>query len=436
MELVDQLTVTRRARNQPSGTIELLKGDLSEIPAQHAVDALVVSAFPNDYAPVPGTLFGALSERGLNMRKVAQAKAEDQRERLGCWVSKQIPAELTAQFNFKRVICFEPRYPAFLESSGVSMENIEATVGYVFRCLNNFVIPDLVGADTARQFEIRSIAMPLLATGNQGVPVEAMLPELLKAAIFWLGEGLPIERLKIVAFSPRDVSIGTATRSIATATRIFAEIKRSSETGPVVHSSSDTDSVNKIAAELIAACTNRLADQLMSLAQEDERPVVESLFKRLGSAGVEPGKDGIDLGLDSDADSPNCDVFISYAHKQDKAVSAYVQELKQLQPHLQIFYDRSSISVGSQWIKRISEAVRGARTFVAILSPDYFVSPVCWDEFQCAKLKEYTTGTSVIQTVRLYSGAEIPSIMAIYSYYDCAEGDLIKLRSFASAWPG
>src|ERR1039457_6211919 len=36
--------------------------------------------------------------------------------------------------------------------------------------------------------------------------------------------------------------------------------------------------------------------------------------------------------------------------------------------------------------------------FVAVLSPDYSASPVCWDEFQCAKLKEYNTRTSVRRT--------------------------------------
>jgi hypothetical protein len=79
----------------------------------------------------------------------------------------------------------------------------------------------------------------------------------------------------------------------------------------------------------------------------------------------------------------------------------------------------------------ISEALRKARVFVAVLSPDYSASPVCWDEFQCAKLREYNMRGSIIRTVRLYSERDLPPIMGIYSYVDCAEGDVEKLRECA-----
>jgi hypothetical protein len=92
--------------------------------------------------------------------------------------------------------------------------------------------------------------------------------------------------------------------------------------------------------------------------------------------------------------------------------------------------------MGGQWIKLISDAVHDASIFIAVLSPDYTASPVCWDEFQCAKLKEYNTRTSVIKTVRLYSEQALPPIIGIYSYVDCVEGDLVKLRACASTVVG
>ena len=67
---------------------------------------------------------------------------------------------------------------------------------------------------------------------------------------------------------------------------------------------------------------------------------------------------------------------------------------------------------------------------LVFLSPDYDNSPVCWDEFQCAKLMEYNKRTSMIQTIYLYNYKnEMPPIMGIYSYLDCREGDIEKLKA-------
>ena len=104
----------------------------------------------------------------------------------------------------------------------------------------------------------------------------------------------------------------------------------------------------------------------------------------------------------SDVAIPEYDVFVSYAHKQAPEVHEFVRELERQDSRLRTFYDSFSIPLGAQWLKMISEGVNKARMFVAVLSPDYSASPVCWDEFQCAKLKEYNTRTSVIRTVRLY----------------------------------
>ena len=216
MTLVDQLRVARHQGNGSDAVIQLLAGDLAALPAEHAVDALVVSAFPDSYTPDPGTLFESLNARGLDMRKVALRMAEDERRHLGCWLSEPLAQQQAAEFHFKRVICFEPAYPDFVSNSLFGQGSVEDAVGFVFRCLNHFVIPD--PNNDGRHFEISSIAMPLLATGNQRVPLTALFPKLLEAAIFWLEQGLPVEQLKIVAFRPEDLSV---------ARRLFEEVKSS-----------------------------------------------------------------------------------------------------------------------------------------------------------------------------------------------------------------
>jgi hypothetical protein len=257
-----------------------------------------------------------------------------------------------------------------------------------------------------------------------------MLPSLLDAAIFWLEQGLPISHLKIAAFKPAAVAVA---RSLFGRARSDYE-QRLTAMGDaaIAHTGTDWESAlsQTVTRDVIRACQSHLRDRLLSEAHEDERPVVQRVLGR------------IDAKLTVAAQAPQTpdvavageyDVFISYAHRQETEVKALVEALEHHAPNRRIFFDRTSIPVGGQWIKILSDAVQRARTFVALLSPEYTASPVCWDEFQCAKLKEYNTRQSVIRTVRLYSEPNLPPIMGIYSYIDCAEGDLKKLRESAAA---
>src|SRR5262249_27354150 len=80
------LATWRIDRGGAPQTIELLEGDLTAIPPEHAVDIVVVSAFPNDYSPVAGTVIGAFARRGISVERLAAAKEVDLRgtARAGC----------------------------------------------------------------------------------------------------------------------------------------------------------------------------------------------------------------------------------------------------------------------------------------------------------------------------------------------------------------
>jgi len=105
-----------------------------------------------------------------------------------------------------------------------------------------------------------------------------------------------------------------------------------------------------------------------------------------------------------------------------------VNALKEKDSSLKIFYDRSSIAPGAMWIRLISDAIQHSKQVVCILSPQYRDSDACWDEFQCAKAKEFRTKSSVIKTINFITDADMPLIMAVYSYIDCTEGDISKLK--------
>jgi hypothetical protein len=151
---------------------------------------LIVSAFPNDYIPTPTSLIGGLHRNGVSVAELAKQKAADLRRDFGCWLSGPIPNTSSSAAPFKRILCFEPG------TRGAAPEVISG----IFQALAPFLFgrPDSTDA-----FSDATVAMPMVATGDQGWRPEEILPPLLDAAAHWLSRGLPLKCLKIVERSPK-----------------------------------------------------------------------------------------------------------------------------------------------------------------------------------------------------------------------------------------
>jgi hypothetical protein len=176
MRLLDTLTVSYQADER---RVEIYEGDLTALTPAEAVDVLIVSAFPDDYVPTPGSLIGALDRKGVSVARLAQDKAADLRKEFSCWMSHDIVSQ-DPGIQFRRILCFEPAV------RGTPPQ----VVGDIFRSLAPFIAGDP---------PIHTVAMPLVATGDARLPVRTMIEPLLDAAVHWMAIGLPLARLKVVA---------------------------------------------------------------------------------------------------------------------------------------------------------------------------------------------------------------------------------------------
>ncbi|MEZ4588986.1 MAG: toll/interleukin-1 receptor domain-containing protein [Gemmatimonadales bacterium] len=174
MRVIDSIKIESAGRR---ATIDLCLGDLAAVADSADVDLLVVSAFPNDYQPTPTSLIGALDRKGVSLATLAQHKALDLRAAFGAWLSPELAP--VPGLPYRRVLCFEPAYRG----------QPPAVVGDIFRAL----APTLPGPPP-----ILSVAMPLVAAGDQGYRTEEILPPLLDAAVNWLRAGMPLVRLMVV----------------------------------------------------------------------------------------------------------------------------------------------------------------------------------------------------------------------------------------------
>ncbi|MGV7224024.1 MAG: hypothetical protein ACQ9MH_21185, partial [Nitrospinales bacterium] len=154
----------------------LYHGDITDLGPDDPVDLLVVSAFPNNYSPTKFSLIGALFREGLSVASLAKAKEIDLRTTSGFWLSREIGDEFDWR-GARRLAVFEPEYLG-------SPPEIVATL---FRGLFPFLSDD----------REQTVALPILASGNQGWSALTMMESLLDASIQWMRRGLPISELMI-----------------------------------------------------------------------------------------------------------------------------------------------------------------------------------------------------------------------------------------------
>lgn len=146
-------------------TIEIHNADITNL--DFNFDILVLSAFVNGYAPLPGTVIGALKENtGIELKSYASNPLLNFKNSLNCW--------LTAKFekqSFNHILCVEG-----IETSSFSNGNSQEVFENLFGTISLLNYKDMCS----------SIAMPILGSGNQKHAIDIILPQLIKHAILSL----------------------------------------------------------------------------------------------------------------------------------------------------------------------------------------------------------------------------------------------------------
>ncbi len=365
--------------------IELYHGDLSAIPKEHKVDIVILSAFPNDYTPTPGTLIGSFAEKGLSVEQLAQDKEMDLRKSLWCWFSKALNPAQQAQFNLQHFLCFEPEK---------RLDEAAEYVADIFRCLNNFAFDD----------DHNHVAMPTVAAGNQQASAIKITAAIIEAATFWLQRGLPLLSIKIVEINEAKA---------LDLKKVFAHYKEPELAG-ITHQAERKEEPRNLVSSIKTAPIPKEADS-PNIAQVSDTPTIT--------------KPTVEAKNGDKKASEEFDFFISYSHKNKEHVRYFIDSLRQKYPSLRVFYDSDSIPKGGQWLREISRCIDRSRKVLIFLSKDFDESPACWDEFQCAKVRQNKTGKNIIMNIYLLNHPELPSMFEIFNWIDCREADKRKLDS-------
>ncbi|EDV23968.1 uncharacterized protein TRIADDRAFT_57729 [Trichoplax adhaerens] len=467
--------------------IKYATGDLTDLQKSDEIDVLVVSAFSNDYAAIPGTLIGALKKNlGISVEELAKNKAEDYRKYYSCWWSQLLPSHI----NFKRIVCFEKK---------ISVKPTQV-IGNIFRCFfplfNN---------------EPCSVAMPVLATGNQGYSQTRVFESLLNAAIRWIRAGLPLKSLLVCNFTknPELDLLFTKIKATALLPQPIAKVPEFDFDFYISYSPQDITLANRVKNELenawaeekkairlhtnfqeinpdiswqdeiynaicksirviviltpsylqceackeqfnVALCVNQQSKwnllaplyviaipdipTYITLVQyidcRDNTEVCISKASEQFCEWHQRSSDELEL-IDNPYEKAtikyNYDLFISYCHENSNYAKLVLEKMKIFDEDANIFFDVQQLKTGTAWQKELYEAIDGSQSLVAIVTPAYVRSKVCYEEFSLALALDRERNTSegkrfYFCPVILNSNDDVPSTFRHANMMICKDG--------------
>jgi O-acetyl-ADP-ribose deacetylase (regulator of RNase III) len=166
---------------KPDGycSVEIYNGDITKL--ETPVDLLVVSAFRNSFVPTPGTVIGALYRNlSIDIERLFIQEKLNLREGLNCWITDKADSDL-----YKRIMIVE-MLPGW--DNDINIDDI-------FR--NMFIA---ISVMAQMGYEIKTVALPSLGTGNQMLDFTETINSLLTRLDKHIQNNLGVERIMFVEY--------------------------------------------------------------------------------------------------------------------------------------------------------------------------------------------------------------------------------------------
>lgn len=176
MTLISEIDIHTKAGYR---SFQLHKGDITNL--GYHVDAIVVSAFKNNYEPIPRTVIGTLSQKGLSVKELANKPFKDFRSIFGAWMAENPNQDL----NFNFLFCLE------ILGNDFSLK----------QALKNLFT--VISIAEINEIKTQSIALPVLGTGNQMFHPKEIIEDLIKESFDFLHHARYLEKVILVAFDDK-----------------------------------------------------------------------------------------------------------------------------------------------------------------------------------------------------------------------------------------
>ena len=185
MEIIKSLSVENGFGTK---RISVLRGDISEL--KERLDVLTVSAFIGNYDPIQRTMIGALYSKGISVQNLAYDPAIDLRKQCRIWLSNGID---NARIPIGRIGCIE------LQSLTDAQHNSHIDDRFILNTIKSYF--SMLDIASNSGIEIQSLALPLLGSGSQKLPVDLVMIPMISESLRFLERNEDIRDIYFIAHS-------------------------------------------------------------------------------------------------------------------------------------------------------------------------------------------------------------------------------------------